>query len=182
MALIDVQIQLQEGDNFISFPASYNDSIGALFRACGITNVTMFKFDFTGNYVQITDFDLEYIEGGRGYLLQTSADTSIFLISYSGEEYIITFDQFMSNLLRGWNLVGTGNNTIILQNWCKVLDPKSLNRVIQLDPKKAYLVNYEDCIKPEYGIGSTITVIGAVGTVLFTIYLMREFKLYPFNK
>ena len=57
----------------------------------------------------------------------------------------------------------------------EILQKKS--PAITLKPNKAYWINFVDCIKPTFGAESVLYFIGAVGTVLFTIYLLREFRI-----
>jgi len=170
-----IQISLDEGDNFISFPANSADNFGTILAGSGIKNniLKFIKYHPILGEIPITDSD--YIEEGIGYYLYITISGNI--IYDSTGEYIVTFESFKSKILKGWNLLATGNNTLILPNWCNVLDANTSLPVTQLDPKKAYWVNYDDCIEPIFTIGSAITAITVISTVLFTYWLLKEFKI-----
>lgn len=182
--MTQVEIPLTEGDNYLAFPATSTlyRNFRELFIDSGmINNVdTLYKYEpMRGENIPV-DIDANYIEEGRGYILRIfSSTTPIPSIKYEGIEYTIpmTFDLLRSMLLRGLNLVGIGSTTITLTNWCRAIDGKTWSPVTQLEPKKAYWIYYDECIQPRYGIESAITVIGAIGTVLFTYWLLREFKI-----
>lgn len=182
--MIQVEIPLTEGDNYISFPATSTlySNFRELFTDSGmIDNVDiLYKYDpMLGDTIPL-DLDIYYMEEGKGYILRIKpSDIPIQHIRYEGIEYTIpmTFDLLRSMLLRGLNLVGVGSTTITLINWCRAIDGKTRSLVTQLEPKKAYWIYYDECVQPTYNVKSVITVIGAVGTVLFTVWLLKEFKI-----
>lgn len=167
-------ISLIAGRNYISFPATFSENFGTIFTTSGIKSniIKFFTYDSILGYTDVSDF--EYIDKGRGYILDIDVPGDII---YAGIEYTMTFDELRSHLLpAGWNLVGAGSNIITPLSWCRILDPH-YNVVTQLEPTKAYWINYDDCLQPTFNTESVLYVIAAVGTVLFTIYLLREFRI-----
>lgn len=181
-------IQLVQGKNYISFPASYAYNFRILFTESGIMNDIMtdvpgnklfYKYDpiFEQGLV-LVDLDFEYIEPGKGYRLDIISESPGSII-YDGIEYTITFDQFKSRVVKGLNLLGVGKDQIIPQAWCKIFDPKTMTPVTILEPKHAYAVYYDDCIQPvAYNVGSSsFAVIAGVGTILFAYYMLSKFGI-----
>lgn len=166
------EIVLTEGDNFISFPSTSADTFGDILTSSMIKDkITKFvKYHPILGEIPVTDSD--FIEEGIGYYLYITIPGSI--IYDSTGDYYITFNQLKSRILKGWNLLATGNNTITLPSWCNVIEANTGIHVSQLEPMKAYWINYDDCLQPTF---NTLYIIGAIGTVLFTIYLLREFRI-----
>lgn len=169
------KIDLTEGDNFISFPSASADSFGDIFTSSTIKDEITKFVKYHPILGEIPVSDSEHIEEGIGYHIYITIPGSIIYDSIG--DYYITFDQLKSRILKGWNLLATGNNTIILPSWCNVIDANTRFPAIQLEPKKAYWINYDDCTKPIFNAGSVLSIMGAIGTVLFTIYLLREFSI-----
>ena len=170
-----ITILLNEGNNYISFPSSSTSTIGDILTSSTIKDkITKFiKYHPILGEIPITDSD--YIEEGIGYYLYITISG---IIIYNGiTDYQITFDQLKSRILNGWNLLATGNNILILPSWCNVIDANTGLPVTQLEPANAYWINFTDCIKPTFGTGSALYIIGAIGTILFTIYLLKEFRI-----
>jgi len=144
-------ISLNTGPNYISFPATSTDNFGTILS--GISNIIetrdnirlFYKYDpiLLRDWTVVSDF--EFIEQGRGYYISVTSPGNI---TYEGAEYTITFDQLRSRLLKGWNLVGTGSNTLSIPNWCRTIDPVTTLPIIQLEPTRSYWVDYDDCIQP----------------------------------
>lgn len=186
MTLITIPLVL--GQNYISFPASSTYNFRKIFTDSGVMdniatdtleNKMLYRYDpiFKNDWVLI-DIDLGFIEKGEGYYLYvTSVPPGV--ITYDGVEYVITFDQFKSRILRGWNILGVGKDPIVVQTWCKILDPMTMTPVTILEPKHSYLVNYDECIQPGTpSIGSaSMGAIVAIGAILGTYYLLREFSI-----
>lgn len=174
--MTQITIPLAQGDNFISFPATSPDNFDTIFTSSGIINDIQengfTRFNPIKQSMEPVKY-IEHIEKGVGYDLYVNSPTTLI---YSGTEYTMTFDELQSRLLPGWNLVGTGYNIITPLSWCKILDPY-YNVVTQLKPMNAYLIYNNDCIRPIFNVESVLYVIGAIGTVLFTIYLLKEFKI-----
>lgn len=175
-----ITIPLVQGLNCISFPASSVYNFRTIFTNSGIINDidTFSRYDpILNNYVLI-NLDLGYIDQGKGYILSIIS-ASPAPITYDGIEYTITFDQFKSRIVEGWNLLGIGKDAIVPQTWCKILDPITLAPVTILEPKRSYLVNYDECLQPvSHSIGSSsMTAIIAIGAILSTYYLLREFRI-----
>src|SRR3972149_1417185 len=174
-----IEIPLILGDNYISFPARSTSTINEILISSGIKG-NMLKF-IKWDSVQQKDVPIaidgtEFIEEGRGYYLYITSPGTII---YDGIEYSMTFDQFRSRIVKEWNLLGTGKDIIIPQNWCRIIDPITSLSVTILQPNHSYWVHYDECIQPTSpGIGSsTLTVIAIIGSVLFTYYLLREFSI-----
>ncbi len=176
--MTQITIPLVEGDNYISFPATSQDNFETIFTNAGIINNIpengFMRFNPITQLKESVKYT-EHIQTGVGYDLYFNSSIPTNL-TYNGTEYTLSFEELSSSLLPGWNLVGTGSNTIIPQDWCKVLDPY-YNAVTQLQPTNAYWIYKGDCIKPTFNAGSALYLIGAVGTVLFTIYLLGKFKI-----
>ena len=170
-----IEIPITEGDNYISFPASSADNFGTILTSSIMKDKITKFIKYNPILLEIPITDSDHIEEGVGYYLYSTIPGNI--IYNSTGNYLITFDNFKSKILKGWNLLATGNNTLTLPSWCQVLDASTSMPVIILEPKKAYWVNFTDCIKPTFDINSALTIIGAVGTILFTIYLLKEFKI-----
>ena len=171
--MVPITIPLIAGRNYISFRAISSDNFGTIFSMSGIKAdiIRFFTYDVSG-WTDVSDF--EYIDEGRGYILDIATPGNI---AYDGIEYTLTFNQLKSRLIEGLNLVGPGYVPIIPPNWCRVLNADTNFPVVQLEPNKSYLIYYNDCIKPTVGVESVLYVIGAIGTILFTIYLLREFRI-----
>lgn len=169
------EIVLTEGYNFISFPSASADTFGDILTSSTIKDkITKFiKYHPILGEIPVTDSD--YIEEGIGYYISITIPGSIIYDSIG--DYYITFDQLKSKILKGWNLLATGNNTIILPSWCNVIEANAGIHTNQLKPMKAYWINYDDCLQPTFNTESALYVIAAIGTVLFTIYLLREFRI-----
>ncbi len=176
--MTEITIPLVEGNNYISFPGTSPDNFETIFTAAGIIdNIPENGFMTFNPITQLTEpvKYTEHIQKGVGYDLYFSSSVPTDLI-YTGTEYTMTFDELNSSLLPGWNLVGVGSNTVIPQDWCKVLDPYR-NIVTILQPTNAYWIYQGDCIKPTFDTGTALFLVGAVGTVLFTIYLLGKFRI-----
>src|SRR3990167_8117051 len=106
------EIILTEGYNFISFPSASANTFGDILTPSTIKDkITKFvKFHPILGEIPITDSD--YIEEGIGYRLYITMPGSIIYDSIG--DYYITFDQLKSRILKGWNLLATGNNTITI--------------------------------------------------------------------
>lgn len=180
-----ITIQLVQGQNYISFPASSIYNFRTIFTNSGIMNDIMtdtsgnklfYRYDpiFKKDLVLI-DLDSGFIEQGNGYLLYVISESPGIII-YDGIEYTVTFDQFKSRIVQGWNLLGVGKDSIVPQTWCKIFDPTTMTPVTILEPKRAYLVNYDECIQPAVSsIGySSFVVIAGLGTILFTYYMLNK--------
>lgn len=175
-------IPLTKKDNYISFPSTtplgYN--FRTLFTDSGIISdiSSFYRYDPIqegGKWITV-DMDSESVEKGKGYLI--SINTPPSQIVYDGTDYDMTIEGLRSSLLKGGpNLVGTGSNVLTLPNWCRVIDADAETYIITLEPMKAYWIYYDDCVEPVFNMESAITVIGTVGTVLFTYWLLREFKI-----
>lgn len=182
-----ITIQLVQGQNYISFPASSTYNFRTIFTNSGVMNdigtdafqnKMFYRYDpILNNYI-IIDLDTGYIEQGRGYYLYVTSATP-GVITYDGIEYTLTFDQFKSRIIKGWNILGVGKDAIVPQTWCKILDPITMTPVTILEPKRSYLVNYDECIQPGVpSIGSSsLGAIAMIGTVLFTFYMLHKFSI-----
>ena len=169
-------IPLVQGDNFISFPSASTDIFGDILASSTIKDqiTTFTKYDpILGKEIGILYSG--HIEEGIGYHIYTNVSGSIIYDSIG--DYYITFDQLKSRILKGWNLLATGNNTIIAPLWCNIIDANTRLPTTQIEPKKAYWISYDNCIKPTYNIDSALYVISAIGTILFTVYLLRKFRI-----
>ena len=171
--MVPITIPLMAGRNYISFSAISSDNFGTIFTGIKANIIKFFTYDPVSGWTDVSDF--EYIDEGRGYILDMATPGNI--ITYDGIEYALTFNQLKSRLIEGLNLVGPGYVPIIPPNWCRVLNADTNFPVTQLEPNKSYLIYYNDCIKPTVGVESVLGVIGAIGTILFTIYLLREFRI-----
>jgi hypothetical protein len=175
-----ITIALSQGENFISFPATSNDNFETIFTNSEVINHIVqngfIKFNPIMNAFENVNLT-RYIEKGVGY--DIIVDTSGLNITYDGTEYNLSFAQLSSNLLPGWNLIGSGSNLVKPLDWCRVLDPVDYysNIITTLFPTKAYWVFQSNCTKPTINISSLVFMFGEIGTVLFTIYLLRKFKI-----
>jgi hypothetical protein len=173
--MTQITIPLVQGDNYISFPSSSADTIGDILTSSTIKDkITKFA-KFHPILGQIPIIDSDHIEEGIGYYLYITIPGSI--IYDSTGDYYTTLGRFESRILKGWNLLATGSNTLILPSWCNVIDANTGIPATQLEPTKAYWINYDDCTQPRFTAGSALYFIGAIGTVLFTVYLLREFRI-----
>ena len=170
-----VTILLTEGDNFLSFPSSSTNTIGDILTSSTIKDkITKFiKYHPILGEIPITDSD--HIEEGIGYYIYIIISGSIIYDSI--EDYQVTFDQLKLRILNGWNLLATGNNILIIPSWCNVIDANTGLPTTQLEPTKAYWINSTECIQPTFDAESVLYLFGAIGTILFTIYLLREFRI-----
>jgi hypothetical protein len=169
-----IEIPLVLGYNFISFRATSSMTINEILTSSGIkSNISIFtKWDaIQPAYIQVDIDGTEYIEEGRGYCIYI---TSPGTIAYEGIEYTMTFDQFKSHIIQGWNLLGTGKYVIFPQAWCKIIDPITRLPVTILSPNYSYWVHYGDCIKPTMSYGTSIAII-ASSLVAFAI--LKQFKV-----
>lgn len=173
--MIQITIPLAQGDNFLSFPSSSTNTFGDIFTSSTIKDkITKFvKYHPILGEISVSDSD--HIEEGIGYHMYITIPGSIIYDSIG--DYYITFDQLKSRILKGWNLLATGNNTIILPLWCEVIDANTRLPTTILEPKNAYWINSDACIKPVFNAGTALTIMSSIGTVLFTIYLLREFRI-----
>jgi len=174
--MTQIEIPLTLGDNFISFRATSTSSINEILTSSGIKgNILKFiKWDsIEQKEIPVAIDGIEYIEEGRGYYLYI---TSPGTMTYEGIEYSITFDQFKSRIVQGWNLLGTGKDVIVLQAWCRTIDPITKLPVIILLPNYSYWVHYGDCILPSST--SISSALGFTVSALFLIYMLREFKVF----
>lgn len=169
------EIVLREGNNFISFPSASASNFGDILTSSTIKDKISNFYKYHPILGQIPVLDTDYIEEGIGYHLYSTIPGSI--IYDSTGDFHITLSQFESRILRGSNLLATGSNTIILPSWCYITDANTGIHATQLEPMRAYWVNYDDCSQPKLNAESALAVIGAIGTVLFTVYLLREFKI-----
>ncbi len=181
--MTEITIPLIQGKNYISFPAYYPTyNFRTIFTSSGTINdigtdpsgnKMFYRYDpMLGNYVLI-DIDTEYIEEGKGYYLYITS-ISPHNIVYEGTEYSITFDQFKSRIIKGWNLLGIGKDVIVPTSWCKILDPITNTQVSILEPTKSYMVNYDECTIPERSYGTTIAIIAST---LVSLAILKEFKV-----
>lgn len=184
--MTEITIPLTQGKNYISFPAlpspfpTYN--FRTIFTSSGTINdigtdpsgnKMFYRYDpMLGNYVLI-DIDTEYIEEGKGYYLYITS-ISPHNIVYEGTEYSITFDQFKSKIIKGWNLLGVGKDAIVPTSWCKILDPITDTQVVILKPTKSYMVNYDECTVSEMGFESMIVIMASA---LVSFEILKEFKV-----
>lgn len=166
-------IPIRMGDNYISFPATSYYNFSYILTNSGLINNTL-KFTRWDSILQkdeAIDYIYDYIEKGTGYHLFSTIDGNI--IYDDGIEYTLTFDQLKSKLLPGWNLIGTGSNTIYQPHWCKIIDPMTEFPTTQIEPNKAYWINYYDCIQPTT---DPILFISVVGLGLAVISLSISLK------
>ncbi len=177
--MTSVTIHLVQGQNFISFPASSAYNFSTIFTDSGIindigadlsANKTFYRYDPISNDYILINLDAAYIEEGKGYYLYIIS-THPGNIVYDGIEYSITFDQFKSRIVKGWNLLGVGKDPVVPQTWCKILDPITNAPVTILEPTKSYMVNYDDCITPKFNVELAISV---VSIIFFSYLVYRE--------
>jgi hypothetical protein len=180
--MTSITIQLVQGKNYISFPATSVYNFRTIFTDSGIMNgigidssqnKMFYRYDpISNDYIPI-DLDIEHIEQGKGYYLY-AASASPGIISYDGIEYTITFDQFKSRIVKGWNILGVGKDIIVPKTWCKILDPVTMIPVTILESKHSYLVNYDECIMSTASYGTTIAVIAST---LVAFAILKQFKV-----
>jgi len=173
--MTQITIPLVQGDNFISFPASSANTFGDIFTSSTVRDEISNFYKYHPILGPIPVMDTDHIEECIGYHLYITIPGNI--IYDSTGDFYTTLGRFESRILKGWNLLATGSNTIILPSWCNVIDAKTGIPATQLEPTKAYWINSEDCSQPRFNAGSALYFIGAIGTVLFTVYLLREFKI-----
>jgi hypothetical protein len=167
-----VSIPITTGENWISFPEDSSDNLSTIFTKSGIANSisTVYQYNSITSGYEITSLQSLVIEG-RGYHIIASGNGTI---SYMGTPYKrkLTFDILSQSLMRGWNLIGTDNNTIDISNnsWCKVTDAQANFAVTELVPGKAYWIYSEDCNRPMLGL-DMLTKVSIVG-VLITGYVV----------
>lgn len=154
-----ITIPLQQGINYISFPAtSTSDFLSIFTNSTMLNNITVGgfnRFDPISQQLQTVPYT-EYIAMGMGYNISVSTQSAIV---YEGTEYALQFSDLESLLVQGWNLIGTGNNVISLPNWCDVRVPSTNSPVTRLLPKFAYWVNYDYCQQPV--INPMLAIFGA---------------------
>lgn len=176
--MTQITIPLIQGDNYISFSAISPDNFETIFTGAGIINNIpengFMKFNPITQSQEPVKYT-EYIQKGVGYDLYFDSPIPTNLI-YSGNEYTMTFDELRNSLLPEWNLIGIGSNIITPLDWCRILD-HHYDPVTSLIPGNAYWIYQGDCIKPTINVESTLYWIGAIGTILFTIYLLRKFRI-----
>ncbi len=173
--MTQITISLNQGDNYISFPATSTDNFETIFTNAGIINNIpengFLRFNPITQISEPVEYS-KYIEKGMGYDLYMNEPAQL---TYDGTEYTMIFDEFRSNLFPGWNLVGTGSNNIISSSWCKITDPETLLPTTILEPKKSYYIYYDNCLPPStMAIGS---ILGFTVSSLFLIYMLKEFKV-----
>lgn len=178
-------IPLIQGQNYISFPASSVYNFRTIFTDSGIINdigtdafqnKMFYRYDpILNNYI-LVDLDLGHIEQGKGYYLYVTSLSPGAIVYDNVIEYVVTFDQFKSRIVKGWNLLGVGKDSIVPQTWCKILDPTTMTPVTILETKRSYLVNYDECIQPDVpSVGSSsFAAIAAIGTILFAYYMLTK--------
>lgn len=174
--MTNIEIPLNKGYNYISFPAISADDFGTIFTNSGISGIIEYfrKYDpASSQWIDVND--IEFIEEARGYLLSV---TSTGTITYEGIEYSITFDQFKLHVLNGWNFLGTGSNILIPKNWCKIIDPKTSLPVAQIEPTHAYWVDSDECKEPIFNTQLFLSLLslGVITTSLFMAY--RHYKKF----
>jgi hypothetical protein len=178
-----ITIPLAQGPNYISFPASSINNFRTIFTDSNMINdigtdtlgnKLFHRYDPILNSYVLINIDMGIIEKGQGYYLYI-ASTSPHNIVYDGIEYILTFDQFKSRIIKGWNLLGVGKDIIVPTSWCKILDPITNTSVTTLEPTKSYMVNYDDCTQPSSTSASDM--LGLAVSSLMLIYLLKEFKV-----
>lgn len=168
-----IEIPLTKGQNWISFPEKSADNLDTIFRHSGIErNIAgMFEYDsISSNFLSVNL--LSNFGEGIGYHIIANESSTII---YDGTpfETKMTFDTLRLLLMRGWNLIGTDDNIINLNdryNWCRVTDPVTNFGVTQLVPKKAYWIYYDDCQPPKVGL-DTLTKVTIIG-VAITAYVV----------
>lgn len=175
MTIVNIPIHI--GDNYISFPATDSiDNFETIFIDSQIKSsiLEFTKYDPILQKTVSINYIYDHIEEGVGYYIYSISEGNII---YDGIPYILTFDQLKLKILKGWNLLATGDNTIILPSWCYVIDANTRLNTTQLEPKKAYWINYYDCTKSVFNAESVLYVIGAIGSILLTVYFLREFRI-----
>lgn len=166
--MTQITIPLNTGPNYISFPAISTDNFGTIFIISNIKQdiLSFYKYDpiISPYWTPVSDF--EYIEKGRGYVIDISSSGTI---SYEGTEYTITLDELRSKLLRGWNLIGPGSNILSIPDWCKIRDSAGFPTT-QLEPTKSYWVDYYECIVPTTEPYLFISIIG-LSVALISLFI-----------
>ena len=146
--------------------------MSTIFTKSGIANfiTTVYQYNSITSGYEIVSLQSLVIEGRGYHIIATDNGT----ISYMGIPFVrkMTFDIISKSLMRGWNLVGTDNNTIDVSNndWCKITDAQINFAVIELVPGKAYWIFSDDCRQPKLGL-DTLTKVSIVG-VLITGYVV----------
>jgi len=167
-----ITIPLQEGVNYISFPATSTSNFLSIFTSSTILNNIL---NFKRFNPMLQDYEVvlftDLIQKGVGYYIDVNIKSNII---YDGIEYTLIFDDIKSSLFRGWNLIGPGNTVIVQPNWCKIVDPVTDIPVTELDPMKAYWVSNDDCVEPTINIGDTIVY---ASSFLFLYWMVKELKI-----
>jgi hypothetical protein len=167
-----VSIPITIGENWISFPEDSSDNLNTIFTKSGILNSisTVYQYNSITPGYEVTNLQSLVIEGRSYHIISTGNGT----ISYMGTPYKkkMTFDEISKSLMRGWNLIGTDNNTIDISNnsWCKISDAQANFAVTELVPGKAYWIYSDDCKRPALGL-DTLTKVTIVG-VAITAYVV----------
>lgn len=170
MSQISIPITL--GENWISFPEDSSDNLSTIFTKSGVGNIitTVYQYNSITSGYEVTSLQSLVIEGRGYHIISTGNGT----ISYMGTPYKrkMTFDTISKSLMRGWNLVGTDNDTIDISNndWCKITDAQINFAVTELVPGKAYWIFSDDCRQPKLGL-DTLTKVTIVG-VAITAYVV----------
>lgn len=162
-----ISIPITIGENWISFPEDTTDNLSTIFTKSGLGSsiITVYQYNSITSGYEIVNLQSLVIEG-RGYHIIASGNGTI---SYMGTPFVrkMTFDILTSSLMRGWNLIGTDNNTIDISNysWCKVSDAQANFTVTELVPGKAYWIFFDDCKKTMLGL-DTLTKATIVGVAI----------------
>jgi hypothetical protein len=166
--MTQITILLNAGPNYISFPAISSENFGTMFTTSNIKqNIRSFsRYDpIISQATEVSDY--EYIEDGRGYVLDMLSPGTI---TYDGIEYILTFNQLKSKLLRGWNLIGTGYNSLDIPNWCITIDPTTGFPVSRLESAKSYWIDYYSCIQPTTEPFLFMSIVG-IGIAIISLII-----------
>ena len=162
-----ISIPIVQGENWISFPEDSTDNLNIIFTKSGLGSsiTTAYQYNSITSGYDIVSLQSLVIEGRGYHIISTGNGT----ISYMGTPYKrkMTFDIISKSLMRGWNLVGTDNNTIDVSNndWCKITDAQANFAVTELVPGKAYWIFFDDCKRPVLGL-DTLTKVSIVGVAI----------------
>lgn len=170
-----ITIPLQEGQNYISFPATSTDNFQTIFTNSGIiNNVTAFnRFDAFEQAPVPLDYS-EYIMKGTGYYIEVK---SLGTIAYTGTPYILSFNDIQSKLVLGQNLIGPGSDSITPETWCKIIDPTTNLQVSILQPKHAYWILFDNCnLVSTTNVNTFNAVITGLGLLISAIFLWIELR------
>lgn len=143
-------IQLYKGDNWLSFPESSMNTLMQILTNSGIYSniVAVHIYDPIFSKFDQIDLNISFIEKGKGYHI-TMLDVGSII--YEGIPYAtkMTFDVLRSSLMRGWNLIGTSDEDIIIPpEWCRVIDANTNFQTARIEPMKAYWILYPDECSP----------------------------------